>query len=43
MQFLHRAADPGGLDAYANALQQGVSNEQVADVLMSSAENFTRV
>jgi hypothetical protein len=27
----------------ANALQNGVSNEQVGDVLMSSAEYFARV
>ncbi len=43
MQFLHRTADPGGLDAFTTALQRGVSNEQVALILMGSAEYFARV
>ena len=43
MQFLHRATDPGGLDAFTTALQRGVSNEQVALILMGSAEYFARV
>ncbi len=43
MQFLDRAADPSGLDTFTTALQRGVSNEQIAILLMSSAEYFARV
>jgi hypothetical protein len=43
MQFLHRTADPSGLDTFTTALQRGVSNEQVALILMGSAEYFARV
>jgi uncharacterized delta-60 repeat protein len=42
MQFLHRAADPLGLSNFSNALQQGVPNEQVALLLMNSAEYSAR-
>jgi hypothetical protein len=40
---LHRAANPGGLNAYTSALQHGLSNEQVALTLMGSTEYFSRV
>ena len=43
MQFLNRPADPSGLDAFTNALQRGLSNEQIAVLLLSSAEYFARV
>jgi Domain of unknown function (DUF4214) len=43
MQFLHRAADPGGLNTYTSALQHSVSNEQVALIVMGSTEYFSRV
>jgi len=43
MQFLRRTADPGGLDTFTTALQRGVNNEQVALILMGSAEYLSRV
>jgi len=43
MQFLHRATDPGGLDTFTSALQHGLSDEQVALILVGSAEYFARV
>jgi uncharacterized delta-60 repeat protein len=42
-QFLHRAADPSGLDTFTTELQQGVPYEQVAGILLSSAEYVARV
>jgi uncharacterized delta-60 repeat protein len=43
LQFLHRAADPSGLDTFTTELQQGVPYEQVAGILLSSAEYVARV
>ena len=39
-RFLHRGADPLGLLAFTNALQQGVTNEVAAMVMLGSAEYF---
>jgi hypothetical protein len=41
-QFLHRAADPGGLAALTNALNRGVPNEVATQVLLMSDEYFAR-
>jgi len=43
MQFLHGAADSSGLDVFTNALQRGLSNEQIGVILLSSAEYFARI
>ncbi|HLJ93748.1 MAG TPA: DUF4214 domain-containing protein [Gemmataceae bacterium] len=42
-QFLHRQADPGGLDTFTAALERGLSDEQLALLLLSSAEYFAGV
>lgn len=42
-QLLHRAADPGGLKASVAALQQGVPNEVLVAVIVSSDEYFAHV
>jgi hypothetical protein len=38
--YLHRAADPGGLQHFVNVLNSGGTVEQVAEVLVSSGEYF---
>jgi hypothetical protein len=43
IQFLDRAADSSGLDTFTNALQNGLSDQQVALILMGSGEYFSRV
>src|SRR5438132_373188 len=39
-RFLHRGPDPLGLLAFTNALQQGVTNEVAAMVMLGSTEYF---
>ena len=41
-QLLHRPADASGLSIYTNALQQGVTNEQLLAILAGSDEYFSR-
>jgi hypothetical protein len=40
LQYLHRPADTGGLDIFTTALARGFTSEQVAVILLSSAEYF---
>jgi len=40
LQFLRRTADPTGLNFYANAMQQGLTDQQVVAALLSSDEYF---
>jgi hypothetical protein len=42
-RFLGRAADPGGLAAFTNALQQGVSMEAVVAAILGSEEYLQHV
>jgi Domain of unknown function (DUF4214) len=39
-RFLHRSADPLGLLTFTSALQDGVTNEAAAMVMLGSAEYF---
>jgi hypothetical protein len=41
-QFLHRAADPGGLNAFLTARQRGAQDEQVVATLEGSEEALAR-
>jgi hypothetical protein len=42
-RFLHRAADSGGLNAFANALRQGMRDDQVIAILVGSGEYAANV
>ena len=42
-EFLHRAADPRGLNATAAALHQGMANELAIAIIVGSEEYFSRV
>jgi streptogramin lyase len=41
-QFLHRSADPAGLNGFTTALQQGASNEVVIAAMVGSDEYFSQ-
>jgi hypothetical protein len=41
-QLLHRPAETSGLNAFTNALQQGMTNELVIALFTSSPEYYTR-
>ena len=41
-QFLHRSADPAGLNGFTTALQQGVPNEVVIAAIVGSDEYFSQ-
>jgi len=39
-QYLHRAADPAGLETFTNGLQLGASGEQILALILASDEYF---
>jgi hypothetical protein len=41
--FLHRQPDPGGFDNFTDLLQQGLPNESVIAVILSSEEYFGQI
>jgi hypothetical protein len=40
LRFLHRPADTSGLNAFVNALQNGMRNEDVITILIGSGEYY---